>query len=244
MITPTPDADRDPDAAWQDGYDLGVEHGKTLAEGPSPWRWALLGGGVVAVVAAVAIAAVAVIGSDDSPPASAPAAAVSEGSPTSVAPSTTASRPALAQVGQRVQNGGVAITINSVSATTSISYQVEGYRGQFSPENARPGGQFVSVRATVENVGQISMDLTCGYPIGNKLIDSNDRQFDTYDSLYRVEGNPGCNDNLQPGFSSEMTWVYELPLTSTPTMFGFYDSETQSVSNVKFIDLGSVPPAK
>lgn len=153
-----------------------------------------------------------------------------------------ASKPNVQTVGDRVANGSAAITVRSVEAVNNISFAKQSYRDVFETKTARAGGQFVVVHTTVENIGTKSMDLTCGYPIANALVDVQTRSFDTIDDLYRVEGNPECNDNLQPGFTAEMAYVYEIPIAAIPKAFGFYTPDTQSMSNVKFIETGTVPP--
>ncbi len=55
------------------------------------------------------------------------------------------------------------------------------------------------------------MDLTCSLPIMAKVVDAQGREFDTVESLYELRGNPECNDQLQPGFSSEMTYAFLVP---------------------------------
>lgn len=146
-------------------------------------------------------------------------------------------------IGEAVTNGGAKITVNSVTSTPTISSRPGMIRGEFAPKDARAGGQFIVVDATVENVGKVSMDLTCGYPIANKLIDDEKRQFDTIEDLHRVEGNPECNAGLQPGFSSEMKWIYEIPTTAVPMMFGFYTTDGGSAASMRFIATGPVTPA-
>ncbi|MCZ9634859.1 hypothetical protein [Rhodococcus sp. BH5] len=47
MTTQSSGPDLNPDAAWQDGYNLGLAHGEKLAGKPSVWPWILLGAGVV-----------------------------------------------------------------------------------------------------------------------------------------------------------------------------------------------------
>lgn len=58
--------------------------------------------------------------------------------------------------------------------------------------------------------------------------------------LYQVEGNPECNAKLQPGFSSDMKYVYEIPDTAVPMFFGFYEPFVQKPSDIKFIDVSDV----
>jgi hypothetical protein len=73
----------------------------------------------------------------------------------------------------------------------------------------------VMVSAHVVNNAQVSLDLTCSLPISTKLVDAQQRNFDAIDYLYKVKGNPECNDQLQPGFESDMTWVYLVPKTAS-----------------------------
>jgi hypothetical protein len=73
--------------------------------------------------------------------------------------------PATAGVGQPVVNGGVKLTVNAVSTPAAITRR-EG------DQPARAGAKYLQVDTTVENVGQKSMDLTCGYPVANKVYDA------------------------------------------------------------------------
>jgi len=41
--------------------------------------------------------------------------------------------------------------------------------------------------------------------------------------LHRIAGNPHCGENLQPGFSCQMTWVYHVPVDAQMTAFEFED---------------------
>jgi hypothetical protein len=81
--------------------------------------------------------------------------------------------------------------------------------------------------------------MTCGYPIANKLWDSQRRQFDAVKSLYELPGNPECNANLQPGFSSKMTYVYEIPQDAVIAFFGFADDSINFGSDTSFITISA-----
>jgi hypothetical protein len=67
------------------------------------------------------------------------------------------------------------------------------------------------------------IDLTCSLPVKTALVDSQQRNFDPIDDLYKLKGNSNCNDNLQPGFESDMTWVYRVPSSATAIGWGFQD---------------------
>jgi len=58
---------------------------------------------------------------------------------------------------------------------------------------------------------------------GSELVDDQDRQFDPIDDLYKLKGSPECNDQLQPGFESDMTWVYRLPSSANVVGWAFQD---------------------
>ncbi len=144
---------------------------------------------------------------------------------------TTTEVPPSGVVGQPVTNGGIKLTINSVSQPADIPRT----DGDVPP---RSGAKIVRVDTTIENVGQKSIDLTCSYPVANKIYDSSKREFDTVDDLYKIPGNPECNADLQPGFSSPMSYVYEVPVDANIEFFGFADSEVNYGADLKFVTIG------
>ena len=94
------------------------------------------------------------------------------------------------------------------------------------PAGRRAGaflGAHVFVATAGTNNGQQSIDLTCGYPIANKLVDTQGRQYDSIDGLSQIAGNPQCNASVQPGFDFQMTWVYLVPPGATVAEFVFED---------------------
>lgn len=127
-------------------------------------------------------------------------------------------------------NGGIKLTITGVSQPADIPRS----GGNIQP---RPGAKVIRVDTTVENVGQKSIDLTCSYPIANKIYDSNKRAFDTVDNLYDIPGNPECNADLQPGFSSPMSYVYEVPADANIEFFGFADSDVNYGADLAFVTI-------
>lgn len=145
------------------------------------------------------------------------------------APSTSTAPPTpISQLGQPVTSLGVTVTITSAFAAASVdlnqSNRPTGSGAEtYTTVPAGEGATFIFVVTQIDNNAANSMDLTCGYPVGNKLIDSQGRQFDQIDSLYQLLGNPGCNDNLQPGFSSPMTYIYQIPTSTTVTGWAFQD---------------------
>ncbi|WP_298795940.1 hypothetical protein [uncultured Pseudonocardia sp.] len=134
-----------------------------------------------------------------------------------------------AQVGQAVTNRGITLTVKEARAVDSIQMNESSFRPgsgyeKYTKTMPKAGGRFVMVKAHVVNNAQVSLDLTCGLPISTKLIDSQQRNFDAIDDLYKLKGNPECNDQLQPGFEADMTWVYLVPTSASVIGWGFQDS--------------------
>jgi hypothetical protein len=132
------------------------------------------------------------------------------------------------EIGRTFRHLGIAITLIDVDYSLAVHLNNSGYRSgsgyeTYEEVTAGDGAKFVTVNTRVLNDSKTSIDLTCSYPIGNHLIDDRDRQFDSIKELYRIRGNPACNDNLQPGFESDMTWIYRVPLHANILSFEFED---------------------
>ncbi|NIL77574.1 DUF4352 domain-containing protein [Rhodococcus sp. B10] len=131
-------------------------------------------------------------------------------------------------IGEEARSEGIVITVHSVIESPTISFNDSGYSGsyaEFTQKPARAGGKFFVVDTTVLNDGLEPIDLTCSFPIQNTLTTDGQRQYTTVDEQYNIEGNPGCNDMLQPGFDSPMKFVYEVPAAAQAVAFGFADSK-------------------
>lgn len=187
----------------------------------------------------IAIAAVSLTlascGSSPNEAMTSPTAATAP-SGTAAATSTTAT-PDIPVVGEPATSGGAVVTINSVRVAETISYREGTRRGIYEPKPARTGGEFVVVAANVDNQGRKGMDLTCGFPIQAVLYTMDKAEYTPIDSLHRLEGNPECNDDLGPGFSTKMTWVFEIPQGREPGIFGFADMETKSYGDLTLIEV-------
>lgn len=164
----------------------------------------------------------------------------------SAAPSEIASTTAAAAdardypiIGEEARSDGIAITVRSLEEVQSIRVNDSGYVGDsavFTDRTARSGGKFVVVDTTVFNDSLRPIDITCAAPIQNTLTTDDQRQYTTVDEQYKIEGNPGCNDELQPGFDAQMKFVYEIPVAGVPVAFGFSDRQT-SYDKPTYIEL-------
>ncbi|MDV7136192.1 hypothetical protein [Williamsia muralis] len=182
---------------------------------------------LVAVAALSLLIAGCSSGGRDAPPSS------SAEAPAAIATTTTAPKVETFKIGEVATNGGVKLTVTSATNPPTIPMMTNSMRknsgydvyGDVAP---RAGGKFVRVDATVENVGQVSVDLTCSWPIEVFAADATNRMFDPVDELYKLQGTPECNENLQPGFSSPMTYVFEVPESADVRIFGFADTKRDS----------------
>lgn len=129
--------------------------------------------------------------------------------------------------GEPVTSGGITLTIDKVAAVptyprmTNSVQKGSGYE-QYEDVKPRAGGKFVRVDATVKNGTTGAIDLTCSLPVIAKVSDGS-AVYEPVDSLYEIEGTPSCNEDLNPGFSSEMTWIFEVPKDVPIKMFTFAD---------------------
>ncbi|OZE80780.1 hypothetical protein CH304_16240 [Rhodococcus sp. 15-649-1-2] len=144
-----------------------------------------------------------------------------------------------ATIGEEARSVGIAITVHGVTEQPTITVNDSGYTGEFAEYTERPArsnGKFVVVDTTVLNDGLKPIDITCAGPIQNTLTTEDQRQYSTVDEQYNIQGNPGCNDMLQPGFDAPMKFVYEVPTSAVPRAFGFADREN-SYDKPTYIEL-------
>lgn len=136
-----------------------------------------------------------------------------------------------APIGSDVRAGGVKMVVHSAESKSTLTVNDSSYRQgsgfeTYTEKPAEDGGKYIIVSTTIYNDGKGSMDLTCGFPVEAVVSDSDDRIFDSVDDLYKIKGNPECNKDLQPGFSSEMTYAFSVPKDATVDYFMFRDTES------------------
>ena len=156
------------------------------------------------------------------------AATPSSGAAPGPSPTESTSPAPANQVGGTFRNLGATVTVESVERVSSIELNESNYQPgsgyeTYTDTTAGEGAAYVKVETRVTNDGSRSYDLTCSLPINTRLIDEQERLFDPIDDLYKVRDNPECNDELQPGFSADMTWVYRIPQDSRATAWAFMD---------------------
>ncbi|WP_156892771.1 DUF4352 domain-containing protein [Corynebacterium sputi] len=158
----------------------------------------------------------------------------------SSAPETTTSSAAPSgTIGEPVVADGVTMTVTALTESEQLSLTAEGFEEGTMPEEtveARDGGKFFRVDTEVENTGKEPWDLTCSFSVQTELFSSDDRQYTDIGDLYRVPGNPTCGDPLNPGFSTTMSWIYEVPESFEVGYLGFADPNV-AYDDLTYIDL-------
>lgn len=149
------------------------------------------------------------------------------------------------EVGELAAQGGVQMTIHTVTASPTVRLNESNYRAGSGYETytevpAAADGHYVTVTTTVKNAGKSSMDLTCGYPIEIALMDAEARAFDPIDSLYQMENNPECNARLQPGFEANMTYAFLVPDDADVVAAAFRDTETEHSSTPALVRMSGL----
>jgi hypothetical protein len=125
-------------------------------------------------------------------------------------------------IGPTYRHIDMALTL--LEARSSFTVPMKQYRSQQNKDlRAEDGAKLVTIRTEVLNDARESIDLTCSRPIQTYLFDDRGRRFDSVGKLYQIAGNPECNEQLQPGFTSQMTWVYRVPLHASIVAFEFED---------------------
>ncbi len=125
-------------------------------------------------------------------------------------------------------SGGIEVTVNQAFSKPTISYE-GGTESRVTPDGeprtiqAPQGGHYIYVVADVLNETAEGIDLTCGYPMKVKLRDADHKRYDPVEGLDLVNGNPECNEQLQPGFSRKMIWIFLVPPSADVEALEFSD---------------------
>lgn len=143
-------------------------------------------------------------------------------------PSETTEVLETAQIGDTREEGGVKLTLNSFEEVSSVDVNQSGFETGSGFETitqltAEEGAKLFRADTTIENTDRTSMDLTCSFEVDIKVLSDKNQEYIPLDNMYEVVGNPGCNDQLQPGFSAEMSWIFKLPSDSTAIALFFVD---------------------
>lgn len=121
-------------------------------------------------------------------------------------------------MGQMGDSNGLKMTVDKVTSPATIRYEQSG-------KTIKPpaGGKYVLIHTHGINDTKAGIDLTCSLPVIADLYDTQGRKFSGVNDIdkYEIKGNPGCNDDIQPGFPFTMIWAYMIPETAEISTFQF-----------------------
>ena len=131
-------------------------------------------------------------------------------------------------VGRTVTNGDIAITVKVANTVDAIELNRTGSRTgsgseRFTTTPAGDGARYVLVTTRVANNGRSGFTMTCNVPIRTAVVDDQQHTFGPIDDLDELQGNPDCDNKLQPGAVHDVTWSYLVPSTARITTWTFQD---------------------
>lgn len=152
----------------------------------------------------------------------------SESSGSGSSSDSTASGNSTKAKGETETNGTLDMTFNSMEEIASVPQQWNGTQPDLTPAE---GTRFISVKVHIVNNGKEPVDLTCGYVVDIRAVNSSDQQYTPIDNLFKIPGNPECNAELQPGLGADMQYVFNVPKDAKMVGFGWRDVTDFSVHN-------------
>jgi hypothetical protein len=120
-------------------------------------------------------------------------------------------------IGRKFSQRGITATVTSTRLARFIPFDG-------GTKSAGSGATFAIIETKIVNKAKEGLDLTCGYPVANKLINDSTQEYSQIEDLFNYTGNPECNVDLQPGLAGKMTWVYRIPIGSHIVGWGFADA--------------------
>jgi len=126
---------------------------------------------------------------------------------------TTTSASAVYGLNQPITNGDVKFTLISAESPATITkYDASDGSSGYVSVSPKPNAKFILLHANVENIGRTPENRL--YIAAVVLSDQQDRLFNTIHENYAIQQNfdrEERNDELQPGFSDEVWFLYEVP---------------------------------
>lgn len=130
--------------------------------------------------------------------------------------------------GESETNGTLAMTFASYEEIPSVPQEWNGTQPALMPQ---AGTRFISVKVVLTNNGKAPVDVTCGYVVDIRAVNSSSQQYTPIDELYKIPGNPMCNAQLQPGMNENVNYVFNVPQDAKMVGFAWRDVTDISVDN-------------
>jgi hypothetical protein len=142
-------------------------------------------------------------------------------------------------------SGGLTLKLEKVTRESSITYE-GGTQSSVTPDGdpitvkADEGSYYLAVSTSGVNGTKEPKDFTCGYAIDIAVFDADEAKYTPIEGLSQIKGNPGCNDQIQPGQKFKETFIFLMPETAKPNQLVFasvgYESDAAEPAG---IDLSS-----
>jgi len=118
-------------------------------------------------------------------------------------------------------SGGLQLKLISVKRQPSITYTGNTISDLTPEGNAKTiratgGGYYLVVSTNGKNGTKEPIDLTCGYPIDIAAYDKGEAKYSPIDGLDQIAGNPGCNNEIQPGQGFKESFIFLMPGDAKP----------------------------
>jgi len=142
-------------------------------------------------------------------------------------------------------SGGLSLKLDKVTREDSITYEGDTI-SDVTPDGdpvtvkATDGGYYLVVGTEGRNGTKEPIDLTCGYPIDIAVFDAEGAKYSPIDGLAQIKGNPGCNDQTQPGQKFSEKFIFLMPEGAEPDqlVWASISSDVESAETAG-IDLSS-----
>ena len=170
-----------------------------------------------------------------------PATEASTSTSTTAALDPTTTTAPLPAVGVETESAGIFVTVLGTRRIGAVDFCAGVERANFCESFDPAAADVIYVDTVVRNESVQGLDLTCGYPIDHALIDGRGRELASTGALYEIVGNPGCNDQLNPGFSVNMTYAYPIP---TGASFNAWRYRNVDIENAPDITINIAPPSQ
>ena len=141
-----------------------------------------------------------------------------------------ASQPAApSRVGQPATSVGVAVTVTRVAAAPSVALNQSGYLpgsgyDTYTDTPAGAGEKYVLVSTHITNNQAKPLDLACGMPLKTFATDDQGHRYAPKDQLFKLKGNPQCDEAIEPGQAGDMTWIYRVPADAHVVSWQFQEN--------------------
>lgn len=143
------------------------------------------------------------------------------------------------RIGDTGQDGGLLIKLKEARIVSQVPLKNGNYL------RAKEGTYFLETKITLLNESMRSIDIYCTFDFGTALFDQKGRKYDRIERHYNILGNIGCNEKIQPGFSTNETIIFLLPEGVQADYISFWNpNEIEDISDSRWDPFGGKSSVK